>query len=204
VTHQHRREGLTLIEVLVGLGVMVLVAGLVWSLHSGATFSTARVTEHSDAVRSVLIASERLRADVGRVMLQDLDQDVAVLDDGRGISFLVSARVEGDPWTLDKHVVTYRLKKVPGSPVAHWLVREAGNGAAEPVPACLLEDMQVRVVQDGEQGEERMWIELTLVGVGQPKPSTRYVGSLLVPLAMVETPGGYEVPGADEGPGGES
>jgi hypothetical protein len=157
-----------------------------------ASQGTAKSVESSDAVRSVLIASEFISDDDARMRLVDPSKDLAIFDDGRGLSVRVPREVGNDFWYYTWDPVTYRLQAIPGTD-SFALVRTDASGS-KPLASCLLRDMLVRVVPVGEVSDMQAYLEITLVGVGNASSKAMYTQAQLLPLTLWSPPTKYEVP----------
>jgi hypothetical protein len=186
------RRALTLTEVLIGAAVFFLALAMVWSFFVGAGTQTGRSVESSDSVRSVLIATEFMRYDVARMRLVTSQQDLAIFDDGRGLSVRVPREITGDFWNYTWDPVTYRLQRIPGT-LGAALIRTDSKGSQK-LANCLLRDMLVRIVAVGEVNPMQAYLEITLVGMGQPNGKEMYTNACLIPLTLWSPPEKYEVP----------
>jgi hypothetical protein len=182
-------------EALIGLALLAVVSGFLASFWWQGNASADQTSQHCDAVAAVLVASEHLRSDAARMLLEDPAEDLEIESDGRAISFRVSRAVDGDPWTILKEPVSYRLEPVSGASRVHRLIREEGGGPAAPVPGCLLADMQIRVATPGDLSPDQAFLEVTLVGVNAVHAKVRHTVSILIPLHVVVEPAAYGLPG---------
>lgn len=198
-----RRRGLTIIEVLIGASVFFLAMAMVWTFLVGGTQQTAKSSESSDAVRSVMIASEFIRYDVSRMRLVDPSKDLAIFNPGtdlgvgRGLSVRVPREMTQDFWYYTWDPVTYQLDPIMGTenmtPRPYQLVRIDSNGR-KPLAGCYLADMLVNVVDVGKVSEMQAYLEITLVGLGAPGSKQMYTQAQLLPLTLWAPPVKYEVP----------
>ena len=186
----HRRA-FTILEMLVCTVVFGAVSGLVYQLYLAAANSTGKSVEASDAMRSTLIAAEFIRSDVSRLLLEKPRDDLAVLDGGAGFSIRIAEKIEGDPWTLKKTVITYKLERISPRSVARRLLRIENQNPPCALNGCLLEDMLVRVIPGGQVTPLSAYLEVTLVGLGNATPKTRYTASILMPLNPAINPAPY-------------
>ena len=189
-------RGFTVIEISIALLLAALLIGLLVSLHSGASASTSQSIEYSDALQSVLIASEHLRSDLARLMLEKPSEDLGFLDDYTVLCFRASRRVPDDPWTLLKDPIIYRLQPIPGSKMANWLIKEDSGKDPERIPGCLLAEMRFRVVAPEDARTTTPFLEVLLVGLGSTTGGPRYTVSLLIPLNLVHRPDPHAEPEA--------
>lgn len=199
------RRGLTLVEVLIGASVFFLAMAMMWSFFVSASQQTGKTADSSDAVRSVMIASEFMRYDVARMRLVDPSKDLAIFNpggdigDGRGLSMRVPREMGADFWYYTWDPVTYELKYPLGikvedynpRPLQLWRTDSTGS---KPLANCWLADMLVRVVPVGEVSEMQAYLEITLVGLGSPGSKAMYTQAQLLPLTLWAPPTKYEVP----------
>lgn len=198
-----RSRAFTLVEVLIGVGLLVLVMGLVWAFFFGGAQQTKGSQESSDAVQSVMIASEWIRSDVARMRLVDPSKDLAIFNPGtdlgvgRGLSLRVPRELTPDFWYYTWDPVTYQLDPIMGTenmvPRPYQLVRIDDKGR-KALANCYLADMLVNVVDVGAVSEMQAYLEITLVGLGAPGSKAMYTQSQLLPLTLWAPPIKYEVP----------
>jgi hypothetical protein len=186
------RRALTLVEVLIGAAVLFLALAMIWSFFASAGTQTGRSVGSSDAVRSVLIATEFIRYDVARMRLVKATEDLAIFDDGRALSVRVPRDITADFWNYTWDPVTYRLQAVPGTE-AKVLVRQDSKSKTQ-LANCYLADMLVRTVDVGEASRLQSYLEVSLVGVGGPSSKEMYTSVCLIPLTVWAPPVKYEVP----------
>lgn len=198
-----RRRGLTIVEVLIAASVFFLAIAMVWSFFVSGSQQSAKSAESSDAVRSVMIASEFIRYDVSRMRLVDPSKDLAIFNPGtdlgvgRGLSVRVPRDMTADYWYYTWDPVTYQLDPIMGTenmtPRPYQLVRIDSNGR-KPLAGCYLADMLVNVVDVGKVSEMQAYLEITLVGLGAPGSKQMYTQAQLLPLTLWAPPVKYEVP----------
>lgn len=196
-------RGFTIVEVSIGGVLFVMILGLIWSFFVSGSQQSGRSAESSDAVRSVMIASEFIRYDVARMRLVDPAKDLAIfnpgtdLGAGRGLSIRVPREMTNDFWFYTWDPVTYQLDPIMGTetmvPRPYQLVRIDSNGR-KPLANCYLADMLVNVVDVGTVSEMQAYLEITLVGLGSPGSKAMYTQSQLLPLTLWAPPTKYEVP----------
>lgn len=187
-------RGFTLVEGLVSLAVMVLAAALVHGLYLSAAQGTSMSIEASDALRSVLIASEHLRTDLGGMTFQKLS-DLKLPDDGRELGFSVPKRLEPDLYKCDWQAIRYRLE-------GNRRVRHVDDDKA-PLASVSLKEFRARYVPPkgakvpaepiyAQAGVSPFqgYLEITLVGLAGKQT---YTASLLHPLTPARTPTPYRL-----------
>lgn len=193
-----------MVEICVSLAVLVLAAALVHALYISAARGTSMSVEASDALRSVLTASEFLRTDLGEMTLQKLS-DLVIAKEGRELAFSVPKRLETDLYMCDWTVVKYELERLPGATGVHRLVRSVGDQPT-PLASCLLKDLRVRYVppkgvpvpaepiyaQEG-MSPFQAYLEITLVGLGSAAARQSYTASLMHPLTFARPPAPYKL-----------
>jgi type II secretory pathway pseudopilin PulG len=184
-----KRSGLTLVEipiVLVLTGILIAAVGGVCSYVSR---QSARISAESEAFRSVLIATEAIRNDATRSTFRNLDADVRLQPDRRGVSMRVH-RMGREIWRLELETVSYYLEPVPGSLDVYYLVRHDASGPHR-LAGCLLRDMMMQVLGGSAEGSAQAYLEVTLIGAGQECTSGHYTSVILVPLAELILPEHY-------------
>ena len=197
------RRGFTIIEILFGAAIFILIMALVWSFFVSGSQQSKASGESSDAVRSVMIASEFIRYDVARMRLVDPSKDLAIFNPGtdlgvgRGLSMRVPRDMTPDFWYYTWDPVTYQLDPILGTetmvPRPYQLVRIDSAGR-KPLANCYLADMLVNVVDVGKVSEMQAYLEITLVGLGAPGSKAMYTQAQLLPLTLWAPPIKYEVP----------
>jgi type II secretory pathway pseudopilin PulG len=183
-------RGVTLVEAIVGLAVVFLVLSMTWALYMGAGGGTRRAIEASDALRSVLLASEAIRRDAGEMIFQ-ADRDLGLLDGGRRLVMLVPATLRADLWGGRSEPVEYFIRKAPRA-AAGALVRKTPS-QERTVGGCLLADMMVTYIPAGALAPLSAYLEVTLTGAATPGASAgaTYTASFLLPLARLAPPAPY-------------
>ena len=136
----------TLIELTVSMALMGLVLAILGGLQLMATAGTARVLRGADSAQSVLTAVELMSGDLRRLVYQ-VPGDVAVLNQGRGLSFLIPRPLGDDLWNTETTSVTYRLER-HGHRRGHGVLVRIVDGVRSRVAGCLLSDMEVAVKED--------------------------------------------------------
>ena len=196
-----RRHALTIVEILIGLSLLVLLFSIVWTFFGSANQQTARSSESSDAVRSVMMASEFIRYDVARMRLVDPSKDLAIFNPGAGMGRALSVRVPQDMtpdfWFYTWNPVTYEMAPSldnQDNPPRYYLLYRTDEKGKKPLANCYLKDMLVRVVPMGEVSAMQAYLEITLVGLGGPNSNTMYTQAQLLPLTLWAPPTKYEVP----------
>jgi hypothetical protein len=186
------RRGFTVAEVMVGAVVFMMIISMLYSFYLGAANSSGKTVEASDAMRSVLLASEFIRSDLSRLLLQKADDDLVIVESGRGLSFRIAQRVAGDPWTVFMQKVEYHLVPVPGSRVAKRLVRWEGDPrTATAISGCLLEDIRFQSMPARDSNPTQLYLGIKMVGLGSTAAKCRYTGSIYVPVNLSMHPGPY-------------
>lgn len=192
-----RRAAFTIVEVLIGLALFALVLILVWNFFIGGTQQTQKGADSSDAVRSVMIASEFIRYDVARMRLVDPSKDLAIFKDGRALSVRVPREMTPDFWYYTWDPVTYELAPPIDSnesPPRYQLLYRTDKDGKKPLANCYLKDMLVKIVPIKEVSAMQAYLEVTLVGIGNPTSTTMYTQAQLLPLTLWAPPTKYEVP----------
>lgn len=179
------RHGSTLIEGLVAAAVLALALGILQGVLGSASRGTARAVEAGDAIRSVAIASDRIRHDVSRMVFQTPARDLSIAPDGRRFAVRVPRPRGADLWWAEHDPVTYSLEPVRGRPGAHRLVRQDARGAA-PVGGCYLADMTVALIPAG--APDRFFLQVTLAGAAAGSARGAYASSMLLPLTRMDVP----------------
>jgi hypothetical protein len=181
-----KRHGFSLIEISIGAVVGVLVLGTVLMLFSAALTGTKSTVDADDAFRATLVAVEAIRADVGRMVCQDPQQDLYVAPDGHAFAVRVPAALAADMWQTACVPVEYALEPLAGG--LKRLVRKE-DGRAASVLSCVLSDLLVRFVPRGEISPNQAYLEVTVVAAN----AARSTSATLLPVTMLEAPAAYRV-----------
>lgn len=197
------RSGFTLVEGIVSLSVMVLAAAMVHGLYVSAAQGTSMSVEASDALRSVLIATEFLRTDLGGMTFQKL-ADLKLPEDGKELGFSVPKRLEPDLYKCDWQAIRYQIETIPGY-AGHRLVRSVDDDR-QPLANVWLQSFRARYVPPkgarvpdepiyAKQGVSPFqgYLEITLVGLGGAAGKQTYTASVLHPLTPARTPTPYRL-----------
>jgi hypothetical protein len=192
-----RARGLTFVEVLIGTTVFFMVLALVFTFFLSGTDSSGRSVEASDALRSVLLATEFLRHDAARLVFQRSD-DLKILNGGRGIGMLVVEEMGPDLWSSGTVSISYSLAPVAGAREVYQLVRQE-KGPPRPISGCLLKDLLIQYVPVGQVSALQAYLEVTMIGLGSTSARATYTGCSLLPLNPVVAPAPYPYP---DPPGG--
>lgn len=200
------RRAFTIVEALVGLSVMVLAAALVHEFYVSAGKGTALSVEQADALRSVLIASEFIRTDLGEMRFLDVKKDIAIEPANKKFSVYIPPVLSPDLWSGNYFTVIYELERIPGTPGVSRLMRRMAGKSPEPLANCLLKDMIVRIVP--ARGAVVPWhptfapagvsayqgyLEVTLVGTGSLAGRSTYTSTILHPLTYMSPPEPYQL-----------
>jgi prepilin-type N-terminal cleavage/methylation domain-containing protein len=191
------RRGYTIVEVMVGLMIMALLMVMIMTFFSSGTSQSTKGADSSDAVRSVMIASEFMRYDIARMRLVDPSKDLAIFKDGRALSVRVPREMTPDFWYYTWDPVTYELAPPVDSnenPPRYQMLYRTDEHGRKPLANCYLKDMLVKIVPIKEVSAMQAYLEITLVGIGNPTSSTMYTQAQLLPLTLWAPPTKYEVP----------
>jgi hypothetical protein len=184
------------VELAVGTSIALLVMAMVYGFWAGASRSTGRSVEHSDALRSVLIASEFIRHDVSQMLYQWPSRDMAIFAGQTALGLRVPGRLDpADFWSKENNVfdpVTYTLQLVPGSRNVFRLIRK-DLGGPSPLRACLLGGLHFEKIGPGVVSQDQAYLQVTMVGVGSEKPSAFFTSSMLIPLTPMYPPVPYRL-----------
>ena len=182
------RAGTSLIEASIAVVLAAMVLNGVTVIASGANGSTARSGSESDALRSVVLATESLQRDIAGMAYQIPDRDLAIFDGGHGVSFRIpSAADSRDLWNISYVPVSYALNPVPGSS-AKFLIRTDSKGARA-LPGCYLRDLHVVFTPQGVMSPVQAYLNVIVIGLDSPAGKTALTSSFLVPLALMGLPG---------------
>lgn len=182
------RAGQSFVELAVAGGLLALLIGALVGLHFGSARSSRATVESAEAVRSALVALERIRADVRRTYYADAGRDVAVLDGGCGLSVRTVRPVPGDPWRTVNVPVTYRLEPMPGGSASR-LVRDE-NGVRATVGGVVLSALSVQF-----RSAPHPALDITAVGTSGTPEGRAVSVSERIPVPMALPPQPYEMPG---------
>lgn len=181
------RRGIGAVEALVGVVITTALCGALAQLTRDAARGAARVDAAGDAMESALVAVETIRRDVRRAVWQQ-DGDLAIAAGGDAASMLVPAAPAGpagDLWAVATAPVRYALQPFdsPAGP-RHRLMRDAGAGARA-VAGCTLARLDLALRAGA--------VEITAVGAGTLRSSSKYEARARVPVARIQLPAGYAV-----------
>ena len=188
------RCGFTLVEALVGASVFLLAISMIYTFFLGATNSTGKSVEASDALRSVLIATEALRHDAGRLVFQRRT-DLVLTNQNRGLSTLVPEAFGTDLWNNQTSPVTYSLEPVEGASEVFRLIRKDSAGS-HALGGCLLKDLLITYVAPKDISKLQAYLQVTMIGLGSTSAKATYTGSALLPLNQIVQPQPYVLPEA--------
>jgi hypothetical protein len=188
------RAGVTLVEMSVAAGLFGLLIGTCATLWSTFGSKSRQAIESCDAVHSVAIAAEFIRRDVERMYFQEAQQDLAIPDHGRGLSFRLPQKLQGDLWTVYNEPVSYYLRRVPANVDVFQLIRKDGAGERV-IRGCYLEEMLVRYVAPAGKSRYEGFLEVTLAGLGTAEGGGHYTGTFLLPVQAIKRPPMTYVPG---------
>jgi len=189
----------------VGISIFMMVMSIVYAFYVGAAKSTRGSVEYSDAIRSVMIASEAIRRDVSQMLFQRVGRDLAIFDDYRALSVRVPsstlAEVDdgSDLWRAEHTPVTYTLEPVQNSKSnAKILIRkETENNREDRLRSCLLQDMFVQYFPPSSAAESisplQGYLDIAVIGLASKDSSVKYTTSLLIPLPYMSAPQPYQV-----------
>lgn len=190
-----RRTGHTALEILVASTVLAGLLLIVHQFQSGALRMGAKTADASGALRSVTIASEFLRFDLGRVMIRDEASEIKITEDGRRLELTISDEPDADLTKFTSARVSYYVRPVPGKSDVYQLMRE-GPDSVRFVEECWLSEFTVNYIQPGVASDHQAYVEISMVGVESPRATESYVSSQLIPVAVPQEPVPYElVPG---------
>lgn len=185
-------------EITIGAAIFVMLLILTWAFYSGGMKSNSKSVEHSDALRSVVIAFESIRRDLARALYQEPTRDLGIFNMGRGVSVRIPS--EADPnnlWQALHSPVTYSLKEVPGSDPnnkSHQLVRKDDRDNSERIlKGCYLRDLLVQYIPQGQISPLQAYLEVTMIGMGGPKSKAVYTSSMLIPMPLMLPTGQYSL-----------
>jgi len=208
---KNHRAAFSIVEVTIGMAILVMLLAVTHSFHIGATKSAAITGEHSEALRSVVVALESIRRDLEQMIYQCPSRDLALLNhpelgDNRGLSVRVSdGSISSDSWRATFVPVSYALRRVAGSSHAYHLVRTDTNSGKETVlKSCLLRDMLIRHVPLKDGGGKGLspyqaYLEITMIGLGSLNGQDSYTASMVVPLALMYPAMAYTVKASGQG-----
>lgn len=185
-------RGFTLVEVVVAVSIMGLVMAMTYAFWVGAATSTGKSVEHSDALRSALLASEIIRANVQRVALLVPQRDIGVLETGTGFGAHLWDTLSADMWSWRYHTETLDLKKVPDTEGVFQLSLTTPAGTST-IPGCLLGGLHFMLIETGTMSASQGYLQVTLVGLGSTKPAATFTSSALIPLTPWTPPAFYHM-----------
>jgi hypothetical protein len=187
-----RARGFTVVEVVVTVLLVASVLMAILALVRGAGQGSEHAGATTDAVQSVLIASECLRQDLARMLFVAPARDLALADGARSIGFRVPDGLGTDPWTLDYHPVHYETRPVQRQSDLFQLFRTE-SGRTLPVPTCYFK--QVQFGYRPPVGRVTAFLEVNLVGCDAHGRGD-YAASILLPLRFTVPPQPVELKGA--------
>ncbi|MBI4862145.1 MAG: hypothetical protein HY815_18095 [Candidatus Riflebacteria bacterium] len=187
------REAVTVVEALVGANLLLVVVAIIVACWVRAGRSAGTSSDSGDAVRSAVTALEAIRSDVRQMWFRDAARDLAIFDQGRGVSVRVPERLTRDFWTTANVPVTYSLEPVRAGARARRLVRRCGDRVGV-VAGCTLAD--VRFVYRAGDDAAGHRLEVTVVGLA-PGGKARYVAAASIPMELVGSPAPYRANGVN-------
>lgn len=186
------RRGFTLVEVAVAASIASLVLAMVYVFWVGAATSTGKSVEHSDALRSALLASEIIRSNVQRVALVVPQRDLGILQTGTGFGAHLWDSLAEDMWSWRYHTETLDLTKVPDTEGVFQLSLTTPKGTST-IPGCLLGGLHFMLIEPGTVSASQGYLQITLVGLGNIKPAATFTSSALIPLTPWSPPAFYRM-----------
>lgn len=207
------RKAFTIVEIMISVAIFAMVIILVYAFYVGGATSTSKSVDHSDAIRSAVIACEAIRRDLARALYQEPTRDLGIFNNGRGVSVRIPSEPldENNLWQALHSPVTYTLKDIPGSKGAKYLIRKddkEGGGSERQLKGCYLRDILVQYIPQGKISPLQAYLEVTMIGMGNPKNDVTYTTSMLIPMPLMLPTGQYSLalspPGGAGGAGGGS
>jgi hypothetical protein len=186
-------RGFTFVECAVAAGLFILLVGILCSLQSGSSKQAGRTLGENEAVRSVLVGLEQLRADLGHMAFADPEKELVIEEDGRVMTVQIPMSARDAFWNLEYRRVRYSLEYLPGDGSACALIRD-DNGNRAVVRGCILQDVRFRYVPAGELSARQAYLEVLLIGMGAKASEGSYAASPLIPLPLLVTPKHFPLP----------
>lgn len=175
------RRGITLVEMAIAFGIVTLLVGLVYGFYAGASASTGKSVDHSDAIRSTLVVSEFVRHDLSQMLYNFPSRDLALQADGTGLSLRIPLALNGnDMWNNRFEPVTYKLQPEAGAPGSFEVERADVTGSKR-VRNCRLAGLHVVKIPPGGLGRID-FLQVTMVGLGASRGKATYTASVVMPL----------------------
>lgn len=208
------RAGFTVLEILIAIALLSVIVTIVVQLQGGAGRMSKKTGDVTESMRSVLLATEFLRLDLGRTMVLDEETRITVEDDGRKLNLSISDRPDADLSKLPTVRITYSVEPLPGAPHVLRLLRR-GPGAFNEIKDCYLHEFKATYVPLGEISSYQAYVEIVMVGVAAPRipeggapaptptpagaapalPPDAFVASMLLPVSIPKNPYPYELMG---------
>jgi type II secretory pathway pseudopilin PulG len=187
------QQGITIAEVVVASGIMAAVLALVMTVHVAARKQADLAMEVNEASRSVLLAVEAIRQDVGRLAFIEPEKDLTITEGGSVLTLQVPKPSRTEYWRVEYTSIQYSLERLPGPGEAYTLYRDDG-GKSSLIGGCTLRSLRFRYVPPGELSAVQCYLEVSLVGMGSAKGQRIYVTSAVIPLPLQRLPEPFPVP----------
>ena len=172
------RKGFTIAEISIYAGLAIVALSILVVLQRDARRSAARTESAVDAMRSAVLATEALRADLRRMVYQQ-PADVRIGAGGRRVTLLCAAPLTEDLWRYHADPVSFEL--VAGSTPGTFQLVRRGGGRADRVPGVTLASFSVRRIAGGS-ADPRVYLEVVVVGAAADSPADVFTSTFTVPL----------------------
>lgn len=180
----------SMVEMVISLSIFSTFTLIVWQFQSASSQQSERVYGMSDAMRSVMLATEFVRYDLGRALVHDEASAIVVDEDGQHLSLTISDEPDKDFAKFRPVRIEYQLEPVPGKPELKRLYRRSPTGR-HAVKECFLTRFSCRYIDMGEISPHQAYLELELIGTSSSNPGETFVSSQLIPVAIPIAPVPY-------------